>query len=112
MMKARHIQQHGVRTDAIITSIRTVHSSKGSTDIIGLEYRDIAGNRYPAKTNSSPGKYRTGQRLPLSYLAEKPASYAIGIGNGYWVLLILCVLILLFTIFASYKINEMLQHMH
>jgi len=109
MRVAKHIQQSGIATDAFITNVSTRRINKTTLDILTLEYTDTAGRRYPAKATVTVGKYRTGQRMPVKYLRENPARYAFDNGKGYWAVLIFCILLLLFTIFASYKINEMLQ---
>jgi len=107
MVKA--IYKSGIATDAFITHVSTRRIGKTTMDILTLEYTDTAGRRHPAKATVSVGKYRPGQRMPVKYLHQKPARYAFDNGKGYWAILIFCILLLMFTIFASYKINEMLQ---
>ncbi len=105
----RNIQKHGIQADALIIHVQTQRLHKGSMDILTLEFSDTAGRRYPAKATVAVGQYQTGQRMPISYLAENPAQYAFDNGKGYLGVLVFCILLLLFTIFASYKINEMVQ---
>jgi len=109
MMKAKSIQQHGITTDAIITHVHTQRFHKGSMDILTLEYKDAAGRYYPAKATVTVGQYSAGQHMRISYLSQDPARYAFDNGKGYWGVLIFCILLLLFTVFASYKINELVQ---
>jgi len=109
MRKAKNIQQHGITTDAFILNVTTRRMNKTSMDILTLEYTDTAGRRHPAKATVTAGKYRTGQRMPIKYLRENPTQYAFGDSSGYWFVLIFCILLFGFMIFASYKINEMVQ---
>ena len=109
MMKARSVQQNGVTTDAFITNVHTHRFHKGSMDILTLEYTDAAGRRYPAKATVTVGKYRAGQSIPVSYLPRDPGNYSFDKGQGYWGVLIFFILLFLFTIFASYKIDELVK---
>jgi hypothetical protein len=109
MRRLRYIMQRGVISSALITHVYTQRFSRGSMDVLTLEYTDAAGRRYPAKATVPMGQYRAGERMRISYLAQDPAKYAFDKGQGYWFVLVFCILLLLFMIFASYKINEMVQ---
>lgn len=109
MKKAKNINELGITTDAFITNISTRRMGKTTVDILTLEYKDAAGRRHPAKATIQVGKYRVGQRIPIKYLPQNPSHYAFGNVSGYWFILIFCILLLLFTIFAAYKIHEELQ---
>lgn len=110
IIKVRSIAKHGIKTNAVITHIRMIRFSKSTIDKLTLEYTDYTGTRHPAKATTVPGHYKTGNTMPLKYLDNKPSAYTIDdTQQGDWVLLIVCVLLLAFTIFASYKIDELVQ---
>jgi len=109
MKKANYIKQYGITTDAYILHIVTRSFNKNRMDILTLEYKDTAGRLHPAKASIQVGKYRVGQRIPIKYNPQNPAHYAFDNVSGYWFILIFCILLFLFMIFASYKINEMVQ---
>lgn len=109
MSKARHIMQHGVVTTALITHVYRQRFHRGKMDVLTLEYTDSRGRQYPAKASVAPDEYKVGDRMRISYLAQNPAKYAFDNGKGYWFLLVFCILLLLFAVFASYKIHEMMQ---
>jgi hypothetical protein len=110
ILRIRAIEKHGVKTSALIIQIRLFKFSKGSTDSLTLEYSDSTGTRYKAKATAAPGQYRQGDTMALKYLSNKPSAYVIdGMLQGQWFLLIFCILLLAFAIFASYKVNSMVQ---
>ncbi len=109
MRTVKSIYKSGIATDAFITNVSTRRIGRTTMDILTLEYTDTAGRRHPAQATVNVGKYRSGQRMPIKYLHQNPARYAFDNGKTYWAILIFCILLLLFTIFASYKINEMIQ---
>lgn len=106
----RAIDKHGIKTNALITQVRLLKFSKGSLDSLTLEYADDTGKQHKAKASTAPGQYKQGDTLPLKYLSKKPSRYVIaGMPQGQWFLLIFCVILLAFAIFASYKIDELVQ---
>lgn len=109
MNKANNIKKHGITTDAFILNIVTQRMGKTTVDVLTLEYKDAAGRLHPAKATIQVGKYRVGQRIPIKFLPQNPAQYAFDDVSGYWFVLIFCILLFLFAIFAVYKINEGLQ---
>lgn len=109
MMKADAIKKNGITTDAYILNIETRRMGKTTADVLTLEYKDAAGRRHPARATLQVGKYRAGQRIPIKYLPHNPAQYGFDDVSGYWFILIFCILLFLFTLFAVYKINEALQ---
>lgn len=105
---SRKIYNTGIAADAVIRKIVHQRINRSSLDILTLEYIDhITRQVYYAKATTIAGKYKTGDTMPLKYLPQNPAKYSFDNGKYNLVLLILCVLILVFTIFASFKINEM-----
>lgn len=75
-----------------------------------LQYKDPAGACYIATTSSKPNRYKIGDNVAVMYLPDKPADYIIGnVKEGYWTLFVFSVLLLLFAVFAVYKINEMMM---
>ena len=110
IIRARTVKQHGIKTQAVITHITLINFSKGASDNLTLEYNDNTGTRHLAKATTVPGQYKPGDTMALRYLNNKPSHYTIdGMQQGQWVILIFCILLLAFTIFASYKLDEMVQ---
>ena len=110
IIRARTVKQHGIKTQAVITHISLIKFSKGASDSLTLEYKDSTDTRHLAKVTTVPGQYKPGDSMPLRYLNNKPSHYTIdGMEQGQWAILIFCMLLLAFTIFASYKIDEMVQ---
>ena len=109
MRKVRSIQRDGVATDAVITDVRTVRFSKGSVDILKLEYTDARGRRFPAKATVGVGEYGIGQSLQVKYLLNNPGEYSFDNRKTYWAILIFLILLFLFSIFAVYKVNELVK---
>jgi hypothetical protein len=109
MKKVNNIKKQGITTDAFITHISTRRMGKTTVDVLTLEYKDAAGRRHPAKATIQVGKYRMGQRIPIKYLPQNSAQYGFDDVSGYWFILIFCILLFLFALFAVYKINEALQ---
>jgi hypothetical protein len=109
IMNVRAIKENGIQTDAVVTHIRLIRHSKGSSDSVKLEYADGSGNRHAAKVTTAPGHYKIGNTVPLKYQQQKPSRYIIdGMLQGQWFLFILSVLLFAFAIFASFKVDEML----
>jgi hypothetical protein len=108
VIRARTIEQHGVRTNAVITFIMPVSFGEGSSDNLILEYTDNTGKCHSAKAMTVQGQYKPGDTMPLRYLNDTPSAYTIdGMQQSHWALLIFCILLLAFAIFASYKLDEM-----
>lgn len=106
-----HIRKTGIHTSGHITSIRTVRLKSSLTDIISIEYRDRATGRiYTGKASSKTGKYKRSDTMGVAYLPNDPAKYAItDTGRGYTVMLVFCILVFLFVIFAVYKIEGIVR---
>jgi len=110
IIRARTIKQRGIKTQVVITHITLINFSKGASDNLTLEYNDSTGIRHRAQATTVPGQYKPGDTTPLRYLDNKPSYYTIdGMEQGQWVILVFCILLLAFSIFASYKIDEMVQ---
>ncbi|MBL7702412.1 MAG: hypothetical protein JNM14_09185 [Ferruginibacter sp.] len=108
MKKANSIKKHGILTDAFITHIVTRRFHKTNMDVLTMQYKDAAGRTHPATATIQVGKYRVGQRIPIKYLPQNPAQYAFGNVSSYRIILVFCILLFLFAVFASYKIYEAL----
>ncbi|MEI9808364.1 MAG: DUF3592 domain-containing protein [Bacteroidota bacterium] len=110
MRRAAHIKKNGVHVNAIVRQIKTLRTSKSTMDILILEYKERAtGRPYNAKATVTHQKFKTGDSVPVAYLPDKPSKYAIDLKSAYWVVLIFCILLFLFVLFAVYKINEMVK---
>ncbi len=111
MRVAAAIKKNGVPANSVVKHITTIRTGKGGAmDILTLEYKDSLTNQpYKGKATVTPGKYKIGDTMPVRYLADKPSKYAIDTNKAYWAVLIFCIVLFLFVIFAVYKINEMVQ---
>ncbi len=80
-------------------------------DIIRIEYKDRTTDLpYPGKATTQAGKFKVGDTIGVVYLPANPAKYAIAdTKGGFTAMLIFCIIIFLFVLFAVYKINEMVQ---
>lgn len=105
------IKKRGVFTDSVVTHIRTLRMPRGGTvDILTLEYKDRAtGQSYKGRATVATRRYKVGDRMELAYLPDRPAKYAIDTKKGYLFILIFCIILFLFVLFAVYKINGMVQ---
>ncbi len=111
MRVAAGIKKNGVYTDGVIKSIRTIRMVRGGAmDILTIEYKDRAtGQPYKAKATVTPFKYNIGDTMEIVYLPGKPSKYAIDTKGAYWGVLIFCSILLLFVLFAIYKIDGMVK---
>ena len=111
MRVAATIKKTGVPANAVITHINTIRTGKGGAmDVLTLEYRDRVTNQpYKGKATVTHRKYKIGDPMPVIYLPDKPSKYAINTNKAYWAVLIFCIVLFLFVVFAVYKINEMVQ---
>jgi hypothetical protein len=107
MRSTAYIKKNGMHVNATVKQIKTLRG-KNTVDLLLLEYKERATGRvYDAKATVSHQKYNIGDTLPVAYLPDKPSKYAIALKNAYWALLIFCIALFLFIIFAVYKLNEM-----
>lgn len=106
-----YIRKTGIHTSGNITSISTVRLKSSLTDIISIEYKDrTTGRTYTGKASSKAGKYKRSDTMGVAYLPNNPARYTItDTGRGYIVMLIFCILVFLFVLFAVYKIDGMVK---
>lgn len=103
-------EKNGQQTQAAVTGIYRLNSSKGTSDVVTFQYQDTTGQWHAGKITTGVGQYAIGDSIPLKYSPGKASFYIIkGMEQGQWVLLIFCLLILIFMIFASYKLNEMVE---
>ena len=111
MQQAAKIKKNGIHTNGVISHISTIHTGRGGTvDILTITYTDRAtGKPYNGRATVVHGKYKTGDRMEVAYLPEKPSKYAIDTKKGYWFILIFCIILFAFVIFAVYKLDGMMQ---
>jgi Protein of unknown function (DUF3592) len=111
MQVAAKIKKKGVYTNGVITHISTIRTRPGGAiDILTLEYKDrVTGQPYNGRATVTHQKYKTGDTMPVIYLPDKPSKYAIDTKKAYWAVLIFCIILFLFVLFAVYKINEMVE---
>lgn len=111
MQVAAKVKKNGVYTNAVILHISTIRTRPGGAiDILTLEYKDRAtGHPYKGRATVTSQKYKVGDAMPIIYLPATPSKYALDTKKAYWAVLIFCILLLLFVVFAVYKINEMVR---
>mgnify|MGYP000945686471 CR=1 FL=1 len=109
MQRTARIKKQGIHCNGTITGIRSIRIKNTYIDQLTIEYRDRnSGRTYTAKATSGRGKHNRGDAMGIAYLPEKPSQYALtDTRGGYTFMLVFCILIFLFVIFAVYKINEM-----
>lgn len=105
------IRREGISTTGIVTDIRTKKFHKGPTTCrIHIRYNsNIPGQYHEASFVTSPHKYKREQSISLKYLPEKPDKIIVAAKRGYWSMLVFSMLIVLFVLFAVYKIDGMLK---
>lgn len=111
MRVAARVKKNGVHTNGVVINIRAIRMVRGgSMDILTIEYKDRAtGQPYNAKATVTPFKYKLGDTMDIVYLPDEPSKYAMDTKGGYTGLLIFCIIIFLFILFAIYKIDEMVK---
>ncbi len=106
------IRKIGVSSTAVVTNIVTSRYSRNAakTDRMQVQYQcRVHGQFHDASFTEFHGKYKMGDHVPVLYLPEQPSKIVVSKKRGYWLSLIFSILILLFMVFAVYKIDEMVQ---
>jgi len=104
------IQQQGIKTTAVVNSIKLIKINKSYFNKIQLQYRDLNGVDHTVHVTTISGKYKRGDVIELCYFRDNPAEYVIaGMLQGQWIGLLFFILLLAFMIFASFKLDEMFQ---
>lgn len=105
------IRKTGISTTGIVTAIHTTRYHRGpTTDRVHTRYNsNINGQYHEASFVTAHRKYRVGQSIPVKYLPEKPDKIVVSEKRGYWPMLIFSIVLLVFIVFASFKIYEMLK---
>lgn len=110
IFRSRKIQQQGIKTTAVVASIKSIKINKSTFDKIQLRYSDHNGADHTANITAASGKYKRNDAFELWYLPDNPAAYAVaGMQQGQWAGLIFFILLLAFMIFASFKLDEMVH---
>ena len=111
MRRSSYIRKNGIHVNGTIAHIRRIRIKTGYIDFLTIHYQDRAtGTSYQARATSRSGKYRYQDRMEIVYLPQHPAKYAVpDAGKGYTAVLIFCILLFLFVLFAVYKIHEAVQ---
>lgn len=106
------IRKIGVSSTGVVTNILTSRYSRNAakTDRVQVQYQcRIHGQFHHANITEFHGKYKMGDHVPVLYLPEQPSKIVVSRKRGYWLMLIFGILILLFMVFAVYKIDEMIE---
>ena len=109
MRRAAMVKKNGIHTDAVVTKVKTFRLRHGRVDFLSLEYKDRAtGQSYYGKATVDYMRNKLGDRITVAYLPDKPATYMVdGSKKGYIGILIFCIILFVFMLFAIYKIDEM-----
>ena len=111
MRRTARIKKLGIHCNGTITSIRSIRIKNTYIDSLTIEYRDRrTGQPFQAKATSARGKYNRGDPMGIAYLPDQPSKYALtDTKGGFTFMLVFCIIIFLFVIFAVYKIDEMVK---
>lgn len=110
IVRSRKIQQQGIKTTAVVGSIKSIKINKSTFDKIQLRYRDHNGADHTVNITATAGKYDRSDEFQLWYLPDNPAAYAVaGMQQGQWAGLVFFIVLLAFMIFASVKLHEMVH---
>ncbi len=107
----RSILQRGVTTTAAITHIKTGRYYKGGTyDRVLFAYLPFGAGQYlEGQYITKVGKHKRGEQFTIFYLPGQPQKHAVPGNTGEAFGFVFTILILLFVIFACFKIHEMLK---
>lgn len=107
MRRALSIKKNGISTEAVVVQI---NSLPRRLVIIILEY--TAGSRmeiFKGKATASYGQFKLGDKIPILYSPDNPSKMTLKDQKGHYFLLVLAVLLFLFIIFATFKIEELMH---
>lgn len=109
--KYRSMEQNGIKARARIIHIQVQPNYKsGPHDNLTLDYMDLETNQpRTGQASTVHNKYKLGEVLDISYERGKPKIYVKGDEKGYKPVLWFSIALLVFVVFAAYKINEMVQ---
>jgi len=109
MCRNKLIKRKGIRTNGRVTCIHTFRVKSSQIDNLTIQYQDRAtGHFHIAKASTQANKYKVGDFIEIAYLPVQHSKYAITeTKGGYTFILVFCIILFLFVLFAVYKINEM-----
>ncbi len=109
MIKAYNIKSHGIKTDATVVKIDIWGTSiRNRVDRLTLHYKvESEKSIYPGAATATPGKYKIGDILQISYLPTDPYQMTVKGANVHVPILIFTILLFLFILFATFKIGEL-----
>lgn len=112
IIKEKRIRQNGINTSGVVTHIHTTAFRKGPTvDIVHIEFASvIQGHFHKSNITTKHRKFKHGESVPVIYLPDEPSKIVVEGKEGYGPMLLFSILIFLFTIFAVYKVEEMLKN--
>ena len=112
--RQRNIRQNGIRTIARITATTGIRMYKSSAiDRLSLQHRNIITDEvYYTTSYAKQGKYKVGDTVPVTYMQGKPQKIVMEGGATHWPAFGFSILLLLFVVFAIFKIHEMVEAGH
>lgn len=105
MRNSYRIRNNGVSTEAVVVGFKSLPRR-----VVNLQLEYKAGPKmelFKGKATATYGQYNIGDKLPIFYLPENPSKMTVDNKTGYYPLLIFTILIFLFIVFATFKIEEM-----
>ena len=108
MRHARSIRKKGIFTNGTIRSITPRIYGRGTRlEEVQFEYEDrTTGRSFNGRTLTTPGKFQMGKPVEVIYLPDDPSKYTLDGGKYYWPLLVSAIILLVFIIFAVYKLDH------
>lgn len=106
--KLQHIRRTGNKATGVVVSKRTMTVKRGRPiENVQVEFRRNDGTICHGHAYAAMGKFRIGQPATVFYLPDQPARIVLSGGLGLGPMFIFSAALLLFVVFAVYKLDEM-----
>ncbi|PKA84454.1 hypothetical protein ATE92_2644 [Ulvibacter sp. MAR_2010_11] len=107
--KYRSIRRNGINTKARITQISMQNFFRGQHLLkLSLEYKDYkSGLLVYGEAISANSKHQVGDLVDIAYKPNTSKIYIKGEEKNYRPMLVFAIILLIFMVFAVYKIDEM-----
>ncbi|WP_109698727.1 DUF3592 domain-containing protein [Chitinophaga deserti] len=105
------IRRRGIQTNGVVLSKHVLTMKRGrAVDNLHIEFRDTyTGQIHRSHAYAAFGKFKPGDQVTLHYLPNTPAKIVLTGGLSYVPMFIFSILLILFVIFAVYKLEEMIR---
>ncbi len=111
MQKYRKAKKRGVFTSATVTGIHTVHFVKSLPyDRLTVKFHDLeTGRSSTGQTGTAYNRYKIGDQVKIARGAKKGEVIIPDDIGGYLPMLWFSLALLLFVIFAAFKVEELVK---